>query len=194
MSSAALSDLRVLDLTRVRAGPTCCRILADFGADVIKVENPGFPDGARQTKKGDLISPGFAAGHRNKRSLAIDLRSEQGRELMLSLARKADVVLSNFKPGTMESLGLGHADLLVANPRLALVESSAFGSRGPWSERGGYGPLVRAAAGLTYLWRYDDDPLGFSDALTVYPDHAAGRMSAIAALSMLIRRARTGAP
>lgn len=188
-----LEGIRVLDLGVIVVGAEAGRLFADFGADVIKVENPGFPDGARQTKKGDLISPGFAAGHRNKRSLAIDLRSASGRELMLSLAREADVVLSNFKPGTMESLGIGHADLLAANPRLAIVESSAFGSRGPWSERGGYGPLVRAAAGLTYLWRYDDDPLGFSDALTVYPDHAAGRMSAIAALAMLIRRARTGA-
>ena len=187
-----LEGLRVLDLGVIVVGAEAGRLLADFGADVIKVENPKFPDGARQTKKGDVISPGFAAGHRNKRSLAIDLRSAEGRKLMLALAREADVVLSNFKPGTMESLGIGYEELLAANPRLAIVESSAFGSSGPWSERGGYGPLVRAAAGLTYLWRYDDDPLGFSDALTVYPDHAAGRMSAIAAIALLIRRQRTG--
>ena len=188
-----LSGLRVLDLGVIVVGAEAGRLLADFGADVIKVENPKFPDGARQTKEGDAISPGFAAGHRNKRSIAVNLREPQGRDLMLSLVRKSDVVLANFKPGTLESLGLGRAELLEANPAITLVESSAFGSHGPWSERGGYGPLVRAAAGLSYLWRYDDDPLGFSDALTVYPDHAAGRMSAIAALALLIRRHRTGA-
>lgn len=186
-----LEGIRVLDLGVIVVGAEAGRLFADFGADVIKVESPLFPDGARQTKKGDLISPGFAAGHRNKRSLALDLRNSEGRKQLLSLVRKSDVVFSNFKPGTMESLGLGPDQLLEENPRIILVESSAFGAHGPWANRGGYGPLVRAAAGLTYLWRYSDDPLGFSDALTVYPDHAAGRMSAIAAIALLLRRNRT---
>lgn len=186
-----LAGLRVLDLGVIVVGAEAGRLFADFGADVIKVENPSFPDGARQTTMGHIISPGFAAGHRNKRSLAIDLRSEQGREQFLELVRNSDVVLSNFKPGTMESLGLGADVLKATNPGIVMVESSAFGPTGPWSERGGYGPLVRAAAGLTYMWRYADDPSGFSDALTVYPDHAAGRISALAALALLMRRQTT---
>ena len=186
-----LAGLRVLDLGVIVVGAEAGRLFADFGADVIKVENPSFPDGARQTTMGHIISPGFAAGHRNKRSLAIDLRSKQGREQFLELVRNSDVVLSNFKPGTMESLGLGADVLREMNPRIVQVESSAFGPTGPWSERGGYGPLVRAAAGLSYMWRYDDDPSGFSDALTVYPDHAAGRISALSALALLMRRQTT---
>jgi hypothetical protein len=104
----------------------------------------------------------------------------------------ADVMLSNFKPGTLESLGLGYEELAQINPRLIAVESSAFGRTGPWSKRMGYGPLVRAAAGLTAMWRYPDDDESFSDSVTIYPDHVCARIGASAVMALLARRQRTG--
>jgi crotonobetainyl-CoA:carnitine CoA-transferase CaiB-like acyl-CoA transferase len=112
--------------------------------------------------------------------------------LFLDLVRQADVLLSNFKPGTLDALGLGAAILSAANPRLVMADSSAFGPTGPWAKRLGYGPLVRAATGLSGMWRYADDPDSYSDAVTVYPDHVAGRISALGATALLIRRLRTG--
>ncbi len=184
--------LRVLDLGVIVVGAEQGRLLADGGADVVKVESRANPDGNRQSYLSYGMSVSFAAGHRNKRSLGIDLRHPEGRSLFLRLAANSDVVLSNFKPGTMESLGIGRDDLLKVNPRLIIVESSAFGDSGPWSKRMGYGPLVRAATGLTELWRYQDDPESFSDSITIYPDHVAARIGAIAAVALLIRRERTG--
>jgi crotonobetainyl-CoA:carnitine CoA-transferase CaiB-like acyl-CoA transferase len=134
----------------------------------------------------------FAAGHRNKRSLGLDLRSAEGKDLFLRLVADTDVILTNFRPGTLESLGLGYDVLRRTNPRIILVDSSAFGPTGPWSRRLGYGPLVRASSGLTAQWRYPDDPAGYSDAITVYPDHVASRIGAAAVLALLVRRLRTG--
>jgi crotonobetainyl-CoA:carnitine CoA-transferase CaiB-like acyl-CoA transferase len=101
-------------------------------------------------------------------------------------------VLSNFKPGTLESLGLGYADLAAVNPGIIMADSSAFGPTGPWSNRMGYGPLVRASSGLSDLWRYPGIEGSYSDASTIYPDHVGGRVSAIAVLAKLIERRRTG--
>ncbi|MET0987294.1 MAG: CoA transferase [Steroidobacteraceae bacterium] len=188
-----LAGLRVLDFGVIVVGAEQGRLLADYGAEVIKVENTAFPDGARQTmERGAKISAGFVSGNRNKKSLGLNLRSERGRELLLQLARQSDIVLSNFKPGTLESLGLGNDVLLAANPRLILVDSSAFGSTGPWSTRMGYGPLVRASVGLSSLWRYADDPSAFHDRTTIYPDHVAARVGVAGILALLARRLRTG--
>jgi len=189
---APFGDLKVLDLGVIVVGAEGARLLGDLGADVIKIESQAFPDGSRQSYLEHGMSVSFAAGHRNKRSLGIDLRSTEGRALFLDMVRQADVVCSNFKPGTMEKLGLGEADLRAINPRIVLSESSAFGDTGPWSGRMGYGPLVRASTGLTLAWRYPDDPLSFSDSITVYPDHVAGRICAIGVAALLIRRLRTG--
>lgn len=185
-------DLKVLDLGVIVVGAEGARLLGDLGADVIKIESQAFPDGSRQSYLDHGMSVSFAAGHRNKRSLGIDLRSDAGRQLFLDLVKQADVVCSNFKPGTMEKLGLGEADLRAINPRIVVSESSAFGDTGPWSGRMGYGPLVRASTGLTLAWRYPDDPQSFSDSITVYPDHVAGRICAIGVAALLIRRLRTG--
>jgi crotonobetainyl-CoA:carnitine CoA-transferase CaiB-like acyl-CoA transferase len=187
-----LQGLRVLDLGVIVVGAEHGRLLADQGADVVKVENDAFPDGSRQTYDGSAMSVTFAAGHRNKRSLGLDLRSSEGRTLFLRLVADTDVVLTNFRPGTLESLGLGYETLKEVNPGVVLVDSSAFGPTGPWSRRLGYGPLVRASAGMTAQWRYADDPAGFSDALTVYPDHVAARIGVAAVLALLVRRRRTG--
>ena len=191
-SEVPFAGLRVLDLGIIVVGAEQGRLLADGGADVVKVESRANPDGNRQSYLSYGMSVSFAAGHRNKRSLGINLRDPDGQSLFLKLVATADLILSNFKPGTMESLGLSRAELLEANPRAVIVESSAFGDTGPWSKRMGYGPLVRAATGLTELWRYPDDPESFSDAVTIYPDHVAARIGAIAAVALLIRRLRTG--
>ncbi|WP_062769391.1 CaiB/BaiF CoA-transferase family protein [Sphingopyxis terrae] len=184
--------LKVLDLGVIVVGAEAGRMFADGGADVVKVESAAFPDGSRQSYLPYGLSASFAAGHRNKRSLGLDLRQEEGRALFLDLVRQADVLLSNFKPGTLDALGLGADVLAAANPRLVMADSSAFGPTGPWAKRLGYGPLVRAATGLTGMWRYLDDANSYSDAVTVYPDHVAGRISALGATALLIRRLRTG--
>ena len=184
--------LKVLDLGVIVVGAEAGRMFTDGGADVIKVESAAFPDGSRQSYLPYGLSTSFAAGHRGKRSLGLDLRHEKGRALFLDLVKQADVLLSNFKPGTLDSLGIGPDLLAATNPRLVMADSSAFGPTGPWAKRLGYGPLVRAATGLTAMWRYDDDPDSFSDAVTVYPDHVAGRVSALGAVALLIRRERTG--
>jgi crotonobetainyl-CoA:carnitine CoA-transferase CaiB-like acyl-CoA transferase len=187
-----LEGLRVLDLGVIVVGAELGRLLADLGAEVVKVENQAFPDGSRQSTRGGAISPGFAWGHRNKLGLGLNLRDPRGIALFKDLVAQSDVVLSNFKPGTMESLGLGADVLLAVNPRIVVADSSAFGPTGPWSARMGYGPLVRAAAGLSGLWRYPDDPTSFSDASTIYPDHVAARVGAVGVLALLLRRRRTG--
>jgi crotonobetainyl-CoA:carnitine CoA-transferase CaiB-like acyl-CoA transferase len=187
-----LAGLRVLDLGVIVVGAELGRLFADLGAEVIKVENKAYPDGSRQSTRGGAISPGFAWGHRNKLGLGLNLRDPRGVALFKDLVAQSDVVLSNFKPGTMESLGLGADVLRQVNPRIVVADSSAFGSTGPWSARMGYGPLVRAAAGLSGMWRYPDDATSFSDASTIYPDHIAARVVAVGVLALLLRRRRTG--
>lgn len=187
-----LEGLKVIDLGVIVVGAETGRLLADLGADVVKIESGAFPDGSRQTWLKIGLSSSFGAGHRNKRSLGLNLKSEEGKALLRRMIADADVMLSNFKPGTLESLGLGYAELSTLNPRLIAVESSAFGATGPWSKRMGYGPLVRAAAGLTAMWRYPDDPESFSDSVTIYPDHVCARIGASAVMALLVRRARTG--
>jgi len=187
-----LTGLKVLDLGVIVVGGEQGRLLADLGADVVKVESAAFPDGTRHSYLPTGLSVGFAAGHRNKRSLGLDLRHPEGKALFLRLAAEADVILSNFKPGTMESLGFDYATIAAVNPGIVMVDSSAFGADGPWAARMGYGPLVRAASGLTSKWCYSDDPTAHSDAVTIYPDHSAARYGVIATLALLHRRAATG--
>ncbi|MET0248674.1 MAG: CoA transferase [Sphingobium sp.] len=186
------AGLRVLDFGVIVVGAETGRLLADQGADVVKVESSAFADGSRQSRTGSLMTQTFASGHRNKRGLGLNLRDPQGKELLLKLVRDTDVVLSNFKGGTLESLGLDYETLKAVNPGIIVTDSSAFGPTGPWTRRMGYGPLVRASAGLTVQWRYPGEPDSFSDAITVYPDHVAGRIGAIGVIALLIRRLRTG--
>src|ERR1039458_9746207 len=119
-SLSALSHLRVLDLTRARAGPTCCRILADFGADVLKIDAPPGVDpneGMSGARDGyDMLNL-----HRNKRSLTLNLKENEGREIFLRLAKSADVVVENFRPDVKERLGIGYEALRAANPRIILA-------------------------------------------------------------------------
>ncbi|MBF6472486.1 CoA transferase [Nocardia abscessus] len=187
-----LAGVRVLDLGVIVVGAETGRQLADQGAEVIKVENRAFVDGARQMDVPGKVSYSYSLGNRNKRSLGLNLRSDAGKELFDRLVACSDVVLTNFKPGTLESLGLGYDKLSAVNPRIILVESSAMGGTGSWAERMGYGPLVRATVGLTALWRHPDDTEGFGDDQTVYPDHAAARVGAAGVVAALIERQHTG--
>ncbi|OLP02173.1 CoA transferase [Mycolicibacterium porcinum] len=186
-----LEGVRVLDLGVIVVGSDTGRLFGDLGADVIKIENSAFPDGLR----GNLssMSQTYAAGHRNKRSIGIDLRTPEGRALAHRLVTLSDVVLTNFKPGVAETLGMDHRTLRKVNSGIVVVDSSAFGPTGPWAKRLGYGPLVRAAAGFTDLWVYPDEPESFCDTVTVYPDHVAARIGALGALALLLRRERTDA-
>jgi len=186
-----LEGIRVLDLGVIVVGADTARLFGDLGADVVKIENSAYPDGLRISLR--KMTQAYAAGHRNKRSIGIDLRSEEGRALAHRLVEQADVVLSNFKPGVAQALGMDFASLRAVNPGIVVVESSAFGPTGPWAKSLGYGPLVRAKAGFTDQWVYPDEPGSFCDTITVYPDHVSARIGAVAALALLLRRERTNA-
>ncbi|VEG57053.1 L-carnitine dehydratase/bile acid-inducible protein F [Mycolicibacterium aurum] len=186
-----LEGIRVLDLGVIVVGADTGRLFGDLGADVVKIEHSAHPDGLRIGKPTVMTQP-FAAGHRNKRSIGIDLRSPEGRALAHRLVAQSDVVLTNYKPGVADSLGMDYATLRQINPEIVVVDSSAFGPTGPWAKRLGYGPLVRSAVGFTNLWVYPDDTETFCDTVTVYPDHVAARIGTLTALALLLRRERTG--
>lgn len=188
--------LRILDLGVIVAGGELGRLFADLGARVVKVESAAYPDGLRQTAPGQQMSASWALTHRNELSFGVDLRTRQGAEIFGKLVGRTDAVFANFKPGTLAALGFSFDTLRELNPSVVLAESSAFGDVGPWSDRMGYGPLVRATTGVTRLWRgvgaEKDQFSQFFDATTVFPDHVAARITAIATLAALIRRLRTG--
>ncbi|MFV0278007.1 MAG: CoA transferase, partial [Parahaliea sp.] len=189
----ALGGLRVLDLGVIVAGAELGRLFADQGAEVIKVENSAYPDGLRQSYLGEKVSASFAQGSRSKLSFGLNLRHPEGVKVFLELVKHSDVVLSNFKPGTLESLGLGYEVLAGVNPGIIVADSSALGRHGPRSKSMGYGPLARASSGLSGLWRYPGDTqAGFSDGVTIYPDHFAARVSAVGIAAALVRRLATG--
>jgi crotonobetainyl-CoA:carnitine CoA-transferase CaiB-like acyl-CoA transferase len=195
------AGLRLLDLGVIVAGGELSRLFGDLGAEVIKIESADYPDGLRQSRFGAVMSESFAWTHRNHLALGLDLRSAEGKEIFGRLVADADAVFANFKPGTLTALGFSFDTLRALNPRIVLAGSSAFGNRGPWSRRMGYGPLVRAATGVTRLWTSDEaseearaagSRHAFYDATTIFPDHVVGRVTALVALAALIRRDRTG--
>ena len=179
--------MRILDLGVIVAGGELGRLFADLGAEVVKVESAAYPDGLRQTPPGMPMSRSWALTHRNEASLGLDLRHPAGADLFRRLVADADAVFANFKPGTLAALGFSYAELRRLNPRIVLAESSAFGATGPWSAQMGYGPLVRATTGVSRLWASDDPAdTGFHDATTIFPDHIAARITAIAALAAMV--------
>jgi crotonobetainyl-CoA:carnitine CoA-transferase CaiB-like acyl-CoA transferase len=186
-----LTGVRVLDLGVIVYGAELGRLFADQGAEVIKVENRDFPDGAR-ISLGTEMNANFAAGNRGKQSIGVNLRTPEGVDIVKRLVEVSDVVLANFKPGTLESLGLGFDVMRNANPRIVFVQGSAMGSTGPWRGWLGYGPVVRCAAGLTSLWRYSEDSDFFGDNTTIYPDNLCARVMAVAGLAALIRARSSG--
>ena len=144
MPSNALSDYMVLDLTRVRSGPTCVRQLADWGADVIKIEAPND----KSAMGGPRTGPDFQNLHRNKRSMALNLKSEEGKKIFKRLAEKADVVVENFRPDVKHRLGIDFDSLSVKNPRLVYASISGFGQDGPLADRPGFDQIAQGMGGL----------------------------------------------
>ena len=191
-----LAGIRVVDLGIIVAGGELSRLFGDLGAEVIKVESAAYPDGLRQKRENQAIGDSFARAHRNHQAFGLDLRSAAGAEVFARLVASADAVFANFKPGTLAALGFDYERLRTLRPGIVLAESSAYGDDGPWSTRMGYGPLVRAATGVTSLWTSEQaNPDGrhpFYDATTIFPDHVVGRITAIGALAALIRRKRCG--
>ncbi|MFD1376346.1 CaiB/BaiF CoA transferase family protein [Micrococcus antarcticus] len=149
---APLKGVRVLELGNYIAAPTAGRLLADFGAEVIKVERPGTGDELRnwRLKKGS-VSMLYRTINRNKKSIVLDLRSDAGREAVLELAKHCDVLLENFRPGTLEKWGLGPEELSAVNPDLVITRISAFGQTGPLSERPGFAAVAEAFSGFRNL-------------------------------------------
>ncbi len=145
MANGALSRFKVLDLTRVRAGPTCVRQFADHGAQVIKIESPDAGDSGMG---GPRLGPDFQNLHRNKRCIALDLKSPKGREVFMALARDADVVVENFRPDVKDRLGIGYAALAAVNPRLVYASISGFGEDGPYRMRPGFDQIAQGMGGL----------------------------------------------
>jgi formyl-CoA transferase len=146
-ASEALSHFTVLDLTRVRAGPTCVRQLADWGADVIKIEMPERgPDG--NALGGPRGGPDFQNLHRNKRSMTLNLKDEAGRTVFMALAERADVVVENYRPDVKQRLGIAYDDLKAVNPGIVYASISGFGQDGPYSKRPGFDQIAQGMGGL----------------------------------------------
>jgi crotonobetainyl-CoA:carnitine CoA-transferase CaiB-like acyl-CoA transferase len=146
-ASQALSRYTVLDLTRVRAGPTCVRQLADWGANVIKVEMPERGPDAH-AMGGPRAGPDFQNLHRNKRSLALNLKAPEGRDILLRLVERADVVVENFRPDVKDRLKIAYDDLKAVNPRIILASISGFGQDGPYAKRPGFDQIAQGMGGL----------------------------------------------
>ena len=156
-----LAGVRVLDVSQVMAGPYACMLLADLGADVIKIEPPGGGDqtrGAMGFKMKGPDSLGFLNMNRNKRSVALNLKSDAGRELLLRMARDADILLENYRPGAMKRLGLGYEVLKEVNPRLVYTSISGFGQTGPWADRPGFDLMAQAMSGVMSVTGYPGGP------------------------------------
>ena len=149
---AALAGLKVLELGQLIAGPFAAKTLADFGAEVIKIEPPGAGDPLRRWRMlKDGTSVWWQVQSRNKRSLALDLRTPEAQDLVRRLAAEADVLIENFRPGAMEGWGLGPDALLAANPRLVMLRISGYGQTGPYRDRPGFGVVAEAMSGLRHL-------------------------------------------
>ena len=185
----ALEHIRVLDLTRVRAGPTCCRVLADFGADVIKVEAPPGVD-RNEGMSGPRHGYDMLNLHRNKRSLALNLRTAPGRELFLKLVQTADVVVENFRPDVKERLGIGYEALRSVNPRIVLASISGYGQSGPYRDRAGFDQIAQGMGGLMSVTGLPDQ--GPVRAGIAVADSSAGLYAAIGILVALSERDRSG--
>jgi crotonobetainyl-CoA:carnitine CoA-transferase CaiB-like acyl-CoA transferase len=188
-SSTALAHLRIVDLTRVRAGPTCVRQFADFGADVIKVESPPGVD-PNDDMGGPREGPDFQNLHRNKRAMTLNLKSDEGREILYRLVRTADVVVENFRPDVKDRLGFDYATLKTINPRVILASISGFGQDGPYRERPGFDQIAQGMSGLmSVTGKPGEGPMRTGAAIA---DVAAGLYAALGVMTALLEREVSG--
>ena len=189
--SQALDGLRVLDLSRVLAGPYTTMVLSDLGADVVKIEMPGTGDDARAFPphvSGESVY--FMSLNRNKRSMTLDLKNPSGRELFLELVGQADVLVENFRPGAMARLGLAYDDLETVNPRLIYAALSGFGQTGPYSPRAAYDSVLQAMGGIMSITGpAEGQPTRVGTSIA---DITAGLFGAIGILAALSKRHETG--
>ncbi len=156
---SALQGLRVIDASTILAGPLCCQILGDFGADVIKIEHPRAGDGMRgHGKQKDGVSLWWKEISRNKRTIGLDLSQPEGAQVFLRMVKDADVVVENFRPGTLERWGIGPDVLHAHNPRLVLLRLTGFGQKGPYAKRPGFGTLAEAMSGFAFMTGSEDGP------------------------------------
>ena len=190
-SPGLLNGVRVVELGSMYAAPTAGRMLRDFGAEVIKVEDPESGDFARQWQpQKDGLALGFARLNSGKRSVGIDLRKPEGRAIVLDLIRNADVVIESFRPGRLEAWGMGYDVLSKENPGLVLTRVSGFGQTGPYSGRPGFGTVAETASGYAFLNGWPDTPptsppFGFADSI-------AGISAAFGTAMALYRREISG--
>jgi crotonobetainyl-CoA:carnitine CoA-transferase CaiB-like acyl-CoA transferase len=188
-SSTALAQLRIVDLTRVRAGPTCVRQFADFGADVIKVESPPGVD-PNEDMGGPRDGPDFQNLHRNKRAMTLNLKVAEGREVLYRLVRTADVVVENFRPDVKDRLGFDYATLKQINPRVILASISGFGQDGPYRERPGFDQIAQGMSGLmSVTGRPGEGPMRTGAAIA---DVGAGLYAALGVMTALLEREVSG--
>ena len=188
-----LEGIRVLDISQVMAGPFCCMLLADMGADVIKIEPPETGDSTRHSMGFRLKgtdSPGFLALNRNKRSIALDLKTEDGRNKLYALVKTADVLVENARPGVAGRLGMDYETLRAINPRLVYASISGFGQTGPWSQRPGFDLIAQAVSGILSSNGFPNmEPAKNSIAVA---DLGAGLFATYAILSAVIGRQKSG--
>jgi crotonobetainyl-CoA:carnitine CoA-transferase CaiB-like acyl-CoA transferase len=190
-AALALAGIRVIDCSRVLAGPFCAMLLADLGADVVKVEDPVSGDESRTwPPHADGESAAFLVINRNKRGIAVDLKTPEGVEILKRLIRDADVLVENFRTGTMESFGLGWDVLAALNPRLVYCAISAFGRSGPRADGAGYEALMQAFSGIMSITGEPGGPPVRSG--VSFLDLATGILCAFGVVSALHQRERTG--
>jgi len=186
-----LENIRVLCFGVGVVVPDCTKALAEFGADVIKIESSEFPDVMRTTGKNINAASTFNEINRNKRSLGVNLRTEKGRDIVRDLIKTSDIVAENFRGGVMESFGLDYESVRQIKPDIIYISSQGFGGGGPYSEYEAFGPTNAALCGILSLWAHPEDPYPVG-AAWAFPDHVASKHAAIAALAALDHRRRTG--
>lgn len=190
--SGPLRGYRVVDVTGVIAGPFATMMLADQGADVIKVEAPHRPDHTRHAGPGEPgLRASFLNNNRNKRSVAIDVKSDEGREALLKLVATADVFIQNFRPGVVERLGIGEPELRAVRPDLIYVSMSGWGEHGPFTHKPVYDPIIQALSGLATVQAGSDKERPRL-IRTILPDKLTGVTAAQAVTAALAGRAKTG--
>jgi formyl-CoA transferase len=188
-----LSGVKVLDFTQVMMGPCCTQMLADYGADVIKIERPGAGDLSRTSLADDpdgLNNPVFRSLNRNKRSIALDLRGEAGKAVIYDLVKTADVVVNNFRAGVMDRMGFGYETLKKINLRIICAFGSGFGQSGPLAHKGGQDILAQATSGV--MARKPDPSLPTTLYSTALADYSAGMHMVQGILLALMQREKTG--
>lgn len=193
MTTLPLDGIRVIDFTQVMLGPSCTQVLADYGADVIKIEKVKIGDLSRWSLGSDpdgLNNPVFCSLNRNKKSLALDLKDPTANRTVLTLLETADVVVNNFRPGVMERMGFGYEDLKKINPRLIYAVGTGFGLTGPYQHKGGQDVLAQAVSGV--MRRKSDNSHPTSIYATPLADYSAGMHLVQGILLALLQRDKTG--